>query len=119
MRCAVASGVGVLDPIACRAFWIRRLHPSGPCCPGCGVLLEGRQSETFGAGGRVHCNSCGRWFNYRTGTLLQGAIVDDRELYLLALLTEMECPTGQIAAACNLSDDTVRAWQRRLQEAGR
>jgi len=81
------------------------------------VSLDGRQAESFKAGGRVHCNSCSRWFGWRTGTLLQGSIADERRLFLLALLTGVRAPEFEIAAACRLSIETVRAWQRRFREA--
>lgn len=118
MRCAIAAGPEVLDPIACRAFLVRRLHPGGGRCPDCGTTLTGRQAETFADGGRVHCNACDRWFTYRTGTPLQGSTADDRQIFLLVLLTAAGCPVATVAAACRLSDDTVRAWQRRFREAG-
>lgn len=117
MHCVVAASLENLDLAACRSFWVRRLHPAGPHCPACRVALDGRQAETFRDGGRVHCNSCARWFTYRTGTLLQGTIADDRQLYLVAMLTSLDCQAARIAAVCRLSIDTVRAWQRRFREA--
>jgi transposase-like protein len=117
MKCAVVSGIEALDEVACRAFWVRRLHPAGPHCPDCRVALDGRQAETFAAGGRVHCNSCGRWFTYRTGTLFTGTTLNDRQLFLLILLIANNCPASSIAASCRLSEDTVYAWQRRFGEA--
>lgn len=119
MKCAVAGGLDLLKAPDCLAFWVRRLHPAGGRCPDCGVSLDGRQAETFGAGGRVHCNSCGRWFSYRTGTILAGSTADDCQLFLLAYLTGLLCSVQDIAAACRLSKDTVRAWQRRFREASR
>ena len=115
MRCAALSSVRMIDMAECRAFWIRRLHPAGPACPDCGVSLDGRQAETFKAGGRVRCNSCGRFFTYRTGTVLHGANADDRQLYLVAFLTASECSPRAIALATGLSTETVREWQGRFK----
>jgi len=107
----------MLDQGACRMFWIRRLHPYGPGCPGCGISVTGRQSETFNAGGRVRCNTCGQWFTYRTGTLIDGAKADDRQLFQVAQLSTLDCDLKDISTASHLSTDTVRAWQRRFHEA--
>jgi transposase-like protein len=82
------------------------------------VAVSGRQAETFSAGGRVCCNSCERWYTYRTGTPFQGSPADDGQIYLFALLTAADCPAAVIAEACRLSVDTIRAWQRRLVEVG-
>jgi len=106
----------MLDQDACRAFWIRRLHPHGPTCPDCKVSLDGRQAETFNSGGRVHCNSCDRWFSYRTGTIIHGLKGDDRQVYLLVMLTEAGCSSRFISIAARFSIDTVRSWQRRFRE---
>ncbi len=114
MRCALTAAPELLDPVAARAFLQRRWHPDGPRCPDCGTAFEGRQADTFGAGGRVHCNDCGRWATYRVGTPLHGSVAEDRQVVLLTLLTAAGCAVPVIAQACRLSPDTVRAWQRRL-----
>lgn len=107
----------MLDTIACRSFLIRRLHPAGPRCPDCGTSPTGLQSEAFNAGGRVHCRSCGRWFSWRTGSILQGSTLDERQLYLVVFLTSAGCPVSTITEASGLPDRTVRDWQHRLREA--
>lgn len=115
---ALAHGLEMLDPEACRTFLIRNLFQSGPICTGCGVSFIGRQAETFNAGGRVHCNSCGQWVTYRTGTPLHGSTLDDRQIFLLAHLTSLSCPINSISEACRVTDQTVRAWQARFRMMG-
>lgn len=116
MRCAIAAGQELLDPNSCRAFLVRRMHPGGPRCPGCGVSLVGQQGETFIAGGRVHCHDCGRWFTYRTGTPFQGTVASDQQLCLFALLCASGCSVPAIAEACRLSQDTIRRLRHRVSE---
>lgn len=113
----IAEAVDLLDAGACRAFLVRRWHPAGPRCPGCGVALQGRQAQTFAGGGRVHCNGCGLWFTYRTGSPGHRSPANDRQVALFELLSAAGCPVAAIAAACRVSDDTVRAWRRRAAEA--
>jgi len=119
VKCAIAAGVDLLNPDFCRVFLMRRLHPVGGCCPVCRLSLYGLQNETFKAGGRVHCNDCGRWFTWRTDSILQGSTADERQIFLLVFLTSLQTPVLEISAACQLSTDTVRVWQRRFREGCR
>lgn len=117
MRCAIAASSEVLDQIACRAFFVRRLHPAGALCPYCRVAVNGRQAETFAAGGRLRCNACQKWFTYRTGTPLHDVKTDDRQVFLLLMLTGAGCSPELIADICRLSDPaTVTNLQRRFRE---
>ena len=117
MRCAIAASTDVLSQEACRAFFVRHLHPAGAACPYCGIAASRQQSETFSAGGRLRCNSCHRWFTYRTGTPLQDVKTDDCKLFDLVRLTAAKCPPDIIAAVCGFSDvATVTNLQRRFLE---
>lgn len=117
MRCAIAASLDVLDKAAIRSFFIRRLHPAGAHCPYCGIAAVGRQVETYSAGGRLRCNSCHRWYTYRTGTPLNEVKTDDRQVYLLVMLTAAGCPAEIIADVCQLSDlTTVTSLQGRFRE---
>lgn len=117
MRCAIVASPAVIDQAACRAFLVRHLHPSGAHCPYCRVAVIGPRAETFAAGGRIHCNSCSRWFTYRTGTPLHDLKSDDGQVYLLLMLTAAGCAPKIIADLCRLSDvSTVASIQRRFSE---
>lgn len=118
LGCLVGMGAGMIDETAARAWWVRRLHPAGPCCPHCGVSLTGRQTETFASGGRVQCGDCRAFFSARTGTLLQGSQASWRELFLLVLLASAGASIFEIAKACGMSVDTVVTWLKRFREAG-
>ncbi len=117
MRCAIAALPRNLRADDCRAFFIRHLHPAGARCPYCGIAASGRQVETFNAGGRLCCNSCHRWFTYRTGTPLQGVKTDDRQVFLLVALTAAGCLPEIVAGICQFNDvATVTKLQRRFRE---
>jgi transposase-like protein len=119
VRCATFAALDLMDREGCLAFLVRRLHPGGGCCPHCGVSLHGRQSESFAAGGRICCNSCSRWSTWRTGTIFHRANLDDRQLYLLLMLTNLRCSIEDISVICRLSLDDAFSWQRRINEAAR
>lgn len=119
MRCAIVSGIDALEEEACRQFLIRRVHPTGAKCPVCRTSIDGRQAETFNARGRVHCNSCGRWFGYRTETIFSGTTLNDRQIFLLLLLLANNCPTAKIAASCKVSEETVLSWKHKLERGSK
>ena len=117
MRCAASAAVDMVDPDSCRAFLVQQLHPDGGRCPHCGVSLDGRQADSFASGGRICCNSCQRWFTWRSGTLFHRAALDDRQLFLLLMLTSLHCSLDDVSATCRLSLDEAYSWQRRINEA--
>ena len=117
VRCAAVAAVDMIDIDSCRAFLVRQIHPTGGCCPHCGISLDGRQAASFASGGRICCNSCKRWFTWRTRTLFHRASLDDRQLYLLLLLIRLHCSIEDISIACRLSLNDTYHWQRRISEA--
>lgn len=58
---------------------------------------------------------CGRWYTARTGTPVQGMTADWRQLTTLVILTFRKQPIDQISAACELTEDTIRRYLKRLQ----
>ena len=114
MKAHIAITIDLLDESACREFCLRLLHPSGPRCPRCGVCLTGVRVETFRAGGRVECQSCGRWYTARTGTPLQGIKANWRQLVLLCAMHGRGCRPSDISPVCRISEDTVRRYLKRI-----
>lgn len=105
-----------LDEAACRKLILDALHPDGARCPDCGLALDNPAS--FMAGGRCVCGACGRWFEARTGTFLQGSQFEYRQVVLLAALAhfmEEGLDTTSVARYLNVSTDTVRIWLKRLK----
>lgn len=118
LACLVELGEEMIDETAARAWWIRRLHPSGPRCPSCGFVLVGRQAETFAGGGRVQCGGCSTFLTARTGTILNGSHASWRQMLLLVLLSSTGASVFEVAKACRMSVETVISWQRRFLEGG-
>jgi transposase-like protein len=58
---------------------------------------------------------CGRHFTARTGTAAQGMTANWRQLTVLTILAFRGCRIDVIAAACDLSDNTIRQYLKRLR----
>ena len=117
VKCAASVAIDMIDADSCRAFLVRQVHPVLGLCPHCFEPMNGRQTRSFVAGGRVRCSSCTRWFTWRTGTLFHRSPLDDRQLFFLLMLTSLHCSIKNIAIACRLSLDDTYSWQRRISEA--
>lgn len=117
MHCTIDAVPEMLNQEACRRWWLRRLHPAGPSCPHCGVTVVGPRAETWRNDGQIRCSSCRHYFTNRTSTPMQGSTANWAQLYLVALFTAYRLPLAVIVAICGLSENTVRAWQRRFREA--
>ncbi|MCL4873841.1 hypothetical protein KJ039_07160 [bacterium] len=102
-----------LNEDRCRQWVIDQLHDFAARCPSCGLALD--DDASFRAGKRCHCGRCGRWFTATTGTFLEGAHLDFRQVYLLAVLIELKLSPRQIAYFVGVSADTVRLWIKRFR----
>jgi len=95
---------------------IDQLHPSGQRCPHCQEeLVDETRLEHWYECERIECKGCGRFFTSLTGTMLQSSQLDPREVYLLAVLSELKIPREQIASILSVHKDTVRNWQAKFQ----
>lgn len=95
---------------------INQLHPAGQKCPHCQEeITDDTRLERWYQCERIQCKACGRFFTSLTGTILQASQLDPREVYLLAVLTELEVPAAKIAAVIDIHKDTVRIWQRKFK----
>jgi transposase-like protein len=104
-----------LAPGPVRRWLIDRLHPRGPECPHCGLPVSGEaRLEAFWDRRRLECPQCGRWFTAFSGTILQGCKLDEPTVYLLAVYLALGWDASRIAAALNISAETVRVWRHRL-----
>lgn len=104
-----------LDEERVRSWLFRKLNPAGPRCAHCGEgVLPGRAASTFWAGGRVCCKRCGKYFTASTGTMISGAALSEREIFLVALLLGLEVPVAEIAEVLGRTEETVRFWRGKL-----
>ena len=118
---AASFSRSLLDEPARRAWVLRSIHPHGPRCPYCACEpspTEDRVIDSFWAGRRCACKSCGRFYTARTGTFLEGAHLDYRQVFLLAVLVDL-MQTGldaqRVAGIIGISADTVRLWIKRFR----
>lgn len=102
----------------CRMWLIKNLHPDGAKCPACKTeITEAVQLARFNSGKRLHCKQCGKWYSAFSGTLFQECQLDERRIYILALLTELNLHKNEIARVLNINPATVRIWQAKFRAA--
>ena len=107
----------MLDAAACREFWRGLFHPAGAGCPYCHTSLTDVQAESWRDGGKVHCQSCGRWFTWRSLTHLDNRCLDERQLTLLCVMIKYKRSITEICDKVGVSADTVNRWRQRLRVA--
>ena len=108
----------LLDPDTCRDWLLRRLHPSGPVCPHCACpAVSRRKWQAFYAGSRIQCSKCTRFYKATTGTILESAKLSPAQIVLLALCLALDAPMPNTIAAVDATQNTVRLWRDRLEEA--
>lgn len=112
---AAAFSYELFDEAACRMRLLEKLHPDGARCPGCGLVLDGGARESFWAGRRCACGRCGRRFTARSGTVLDGTQLDDRQLYGLIVFINIGFTTARIAEILKVTPNTVRFWSQKFK----
>lgn len=109
----------LLDHDACLQWLLREIHGDRCACPECGRDLDSeRQAAAFRSEKRVCCKHCGRWFDYRTGTILSATTLSPREVILLSMLLAVGTPVREVAERLDLHETTVRDWRERLSIPG-
>jgi transposase-like protein/IS1 family transposase len=86
--------------------------PNESCCArgqiGAGnISIHGRKRP------RYKCQSCGKTFSERKGTMLEGLRSDEEKVHCVVTLLAYGCPRQAIVHAFGLDERTVAAWQRR------
>lgn len=94
-----------------RIWILKRLHPDGAHCPGCGADVPENKLQRFWSNGRMACRQCGKYFTALTGTFISGSQLDFRNIILLAVLLALRIPARQIAEMTNMSAENVRLWE--------
>lgn len=108
--------VNFLDYEFARMWVLKRLHPDGTHCPGCGIPpLSNEFMQRFWQGKRMRCPQCGKYFTALTGTFLSGCHLDFRGVILLAVLLALGIHDKQIAAIVEMSSENVRLWRKKFQ----
>ena len=111
-----AFGPEFLDDGFCRDWVLRRLHPAGVFCPGCGAAIVGdNRLQRFWSGLRLTCPACGKFFTALTGTFLARSQQSFRELVLLAFLLEAGFSNTETARLVRNHPNTVRMWRLKFE----
>lgn len=105
------SGVVSIDVLVTGDLAGRRLGFPGVQCPHCGK--ENSPERFFGLKW-ISC-SCGRRFNWRTGTIYEGSKLSPAAVFCLHLGFSLNLPTSTVAAWTGLSESAVRAWRAKLR----
>ena len=108
-----------LNEVVCREWVLKRLHPTGAYCPGCGVAIPEKSLQRFWMSERVKCCQCNKFFTALTGTFLSGCQLDYREVILLAILLSTDMSDKTIAEILNMSAANVRIWRNKFEIMGK
>lgn len=95
----------------CCLWIVSQLHPVGAYCPECSFAVPHVHQDRFYKFEQVRCQNCKKKFTAATGTLLSGAKLEPREIYLLAVMSQWGVPAPKIASVLHCHVDTVANWQ--------
>ncbi len=114
---ALASlSVSFFDEMKCRSWLLQNLHPIGAYSPKCNVEIKDRSTLfNFWCGKRCRCKACGKWFSAFSKTVFQECQLDERSIFILAILTELNLHKDEIARVLAINPATVRIWQGKFK----
>jgi hypothetical protein len=104
-------GPNFLDGDVCRRWVLRRLHPAGGFCPGCGSGVDGSSAGRFWMWKAITCRRCGKEFTARTGTILAGKNLSYREIVLMGWMMADGKTNSEIAGVIGCNRETIRLWR--------
>ena len=111
--------IDFINESTCREWILKKLHPAGAYCPGCGVAIPEKSLQRFWMSERVKCCQCEKFFTALTGTFLSGCQLDFREVVLLAILLSPVMPDKTIADILKMSAANVRIWRNKFEAMGK
>lgn len=107
-------GVKFLAGGVCREWLLGVLHPSGACCPYCGVGISERQRGGWLRLKKLMCGSCGRFFSGFTGTVFSGTKLSAEQIVLMLVGMDLGLEVKRIAELVGVSQQSIRFWKERL-----
>jgi hypothetical protein len=111
---AESFGPDLLDEVACRKKVIEMTRGANPLCPFCGYRFEGRLSARLFDGRKILCPACERRSSPRTGTILEGSTLTNRQVMFVLAMLHWDIPVYTIAAMSGCDHSTVYNWRNRL-----
>jgi len=87
------------------------------CCPQCGQLFSQKVQRSLADGGRVKCQHCDFYGNWRFGTILHNSRLSNTQFIALFFRYTVAADAPAIAAQLGLDPATVRYWRDRILSA--
>jgi transposase-like protein len=108
--------IEMLNEEGCRDWILKKIHPRGVFCPGCGEeVTSGKKLQTFWDMRRVNCPHCKRSFSAVTGTPLNGIGIEWRALYLLLFLVGHGVQANSISRQLGISNGAAYLWANKAK----
>ncbi|MGE4544187.1 MAG: hypothetical protein AB7D06_08760 [Pedobacter sp.] len=103
------------DAQTCTDWFLARCYPQGPACPRCGSAITGERAiDRWRSLQRLTCTSCQRKIKATTGTLLQEAHLDPRQLFVLLSMLGLGADPAAVARVIGVTAATVLAWRDKV-----
>ena len=104
------------DADTCTDWFLGRCYPGGPTCPRCGAPITGERAlARWRALQRLTCPHCGRKVKATTGTLLQEARIDPRQLFIALSMLGLGADPAAIARIVGVTPATVLTWRDKVR----
>lgn len=109
-------GLDMVGFSECSRWIISQLHPAGAFCPHCSAMLtDSNRLEKFYRFEQIRCPECAIKFTAATGTMLNGSKLEIREIYILAVFSNLGVSAQKIASILKIHVDSVRNWQAKFK----
>jgi len=103
------------DAETCADWFLQRCYPCGPTCPRCGGVITGERAVArWRSLQRLTCTHCGRKVKATTGTLLQEAHLDPRQLFIILAMLGLGADPSDVARIVGVTPATVLAWRDKV-----
>ena len=110
----LSIGPEMLDEVACRRWIFTAVRGEFPECPSCCTPLDREDVDRLLNGKSITCALCGVKSSSRSGTILEGSTLTDRQVFFILALIHWDIPVYQISAMANCSPSTVYSWRNRV-----
>ena len=107
------------DKISCREWILKKLHPSGAFCPGCGMPVPEKSLQRFWMSERIKCCHCEKFFTALTDTFCSRWQLDYNEVIEIAVYFHFGMTDKEIAEKLNRSIASVRIWRNKFEAMGK
>jgi transposase-like protein len=103
------------DAQICADWFLDRCYPDGPACPRCGERITSeRVLARWRSLQRLTCPHCGRKVKATTGTILQEAHIDPRQLFIILSMLGIGADPADVARIVGVTPATVLAWRDKI-----